>query len=66
MSQGIIEENMYLKKWYIELIPEGGKELDSKADFTEEVWDQFIIKKFKQEEKQEKEKRAVLVLKEEE
>eukprot|EP00957_Ditylum_brightwellii_P125868 9594835-Ditylum_brightwellii.AAC.1 len=53
MSPGTIDKIMYLKKWHIEWISEGGKELDIETDFTEEVWDQFIIKKFKQEEEQE-------------
>eukprot|EP00957_Ditylum_brightwellii_P164491 12523073-Ditylum_brightwellii.AAC.1 len=66
MSPGMIDKIMYLKKWYIEWISEGGKELDIKTDFTKEVWGQFIIKKIKQEEEQEKEERVVLALKEEE
>eukprot|EP00957_Ditylum_brightwellii_P005956 451392-Ditylum_brightwellii.AAC.1 len=66
MLPGMIDKIMYLKKWYFEWISEGGKESDIKMDFTKEVWDQFIIKNFKQEEEQEKEERATLALKEEE
>eukprot|EP00957_Ditylum_brightwellii_P158613 12072824-Ditylum_brightwellii.AAC.1 len=66
MSPGMIDKIMYLKKWYIEWISEGGKELGIKTDFTKEVWDQFIIEQFKQKEEQEKEERAALALKEEE
>eukprot|EP00957_Ditylum_brightwellii_P013584 1024531-Ditylum_brightwellii.AAC.1 len=63
---GMIDKFMYLKKWYIEWIAEGGKESNIKTEFTEEVRDQFIINEFKQEEEQEKEVRAALALKEEE
>ena len=49
LTPGMVDEILCLKEWYMGYRKTGGKDTFIKEEFTEDVWDTFVMEKYENE-----------------